>query len=196
MSEHGCGCSSTSQKSQNRVSLHGRNMFSSDHHRRSGSRGGLHLPQMMWRTGCKIFWVQTIFLLCNILPSTTVSSYDFHSTSSDTWTNAKVVLTYDHPISKNRTIESHEEYGRYGTGPMEDAQGVVVHGKVAMGCTSYVRKNLPMPQKTLWIALVKRGNCSEWQKVTFAEALNASAVVIYNDQPGTELTTITHSGTK
>ena len=145
---------------------------------------------MLWRTGYKIFWLQTIFLLLNILPSTQVSSYDFQSTSS-TWTNAKVVLTYDDPVTRNKTRVTNEDFGRFGSGPVGNAQGFVIHGR-ASGCIPYDRKTLP--QKKTWIALVKRGNCTESQKVAFAQQLNASAVVMYNDQPGTEITTIPNTG--
>ncbi|XP_072040041.1 RING finger protein 150-like isoform X2 [Amphiura filiformis] len=145
---------------------------------------------LMRRTGSKIFWLQTIFLLLNIfLPPV---SCDFQS--SDTWTYAKVTLTYNPPIPGNVTTEIHEEYGRFGEGPISSSKGFLLHSK-ASGCVPYTRKDVPRDERNKlmsWIALMKRGNCTEKQKIEFAQKLNASAVVIYNDQPGTEIATITN----
>ncbi len=59
------------------------------------------------------------------------------------------------------------------------------------GCTPFVN----VPAKEKWIALISRGGCKFTKKIFHAAVLhNASAVVIYNNQPGDSLLTMDHEG--
>ncbi len=189
----GCGCMHVDPRDEQNKKWNGSVM------RTPSSGQWTHMITMsMWRTGSKIFWLQSIFLILLLtLPLPVSSLSDFHTSSDSTWTYAKVTLRYNHVTFKNKTIEERDEFGRFGTGPIGPAQGIVIHGN-ATGCIPYILKTTARrgSWQQSWIALVKRGGCSEGTKIEYAQRANASAVVIYNDQPGTEITTITNPGRK
>ncbi|XP_022086459.1 RING finger protein 150-like [Acanthaster planci] len=128
-----------------------------------------------------------------------IKAYDFYSSqSSNNWTTATVSITYKDPITGNETTEKQNDAGRFSTGPANPARGVLVyrHGSYSQGCAPYRPKLLPMKLKkgVQWIALVKRGNCTDSEKIKLAEKYNASGVVVYDDKPGNELYTIQNKG--
>ncbi|XP_071786291.1 RING finger protein 150-like isoform X1 [Asterias amurensis] len=155
-------------------------------------------------------YIQTVvmFIFASIIQSSFVDCYDFYSSQSDTWTTAIVSITYRDPTTGNMTTEmlyhpqTHKDPGRYSSGPVRDAHGTLVYrgGVQARGCVPYKpSKGKPSTLKQLrhglpWIALVKKGNCSDSEKISLAEKYNATGVVVFNNKAGEELHTIQNLG--
>ncbi|XP_028984656.1 E3 ubiquitin-protein ligase RNF128a [Betta splendens] len=106
------------------------------------------------------------------------------------WT-AFVEISY---IRKNETVDRACECGVFGqNSPIEKASGIVT---LPMGDPTGCGPN-PIYNRTinspLWIALVKRGNCTFTEKISAASNLGASAVVVYNvDGSGNSTTHMSH----
>ncbi|XP_038063377.1 RING finger protein 150-like [Patiria miniata] len=138
-----------------------------------------------------------IIFVC-IVRSSVTDAYDFYSSQSDTWTTATVSITYKDPATGNETTEKQTDAGRFSSGPANPASGVLVYrrGVHSQGCVPYRPKLLPMQLRkgVQWIALVKRGNCTDTEKIKLAEKYNASGVVVFDNKPGSELYTIQNKG--
>ncbi len=154
-------------------------------------------------------YIQTVvlFIFASIIQSSFVDTYDFYSSQSDTWTTAIVSITYRDPATGNVTTEmlyhpqTHKDPGRYSSGPVRDAHGTLVYrsGALSRGCVPYKPNKLKNTPKLLrhglpWIALVKKGNCSDSEKISLAEKYNASGVVVFDNKAGEELHTIQNLG--
>lgn len=73
-------------------------------------------------------------------------------------------------------------YGKYGSGSLvSDSKGFLTHLSNEDWCKPVKMSNQP---KLPWIALIPRGNCQFVTKVLNAKALNASAVVIFDNNSG------------
>jgi len=106
--------------------------------------------------------------------------------------SAKVSITYWNVADLRQEIQSGNMafkafYGVYGANSQIAAEyGLVVHVRDSdnrtHGCLPPVNAPLDEP----WIALIQRGKCKFQRKIFHAtKTANASAVVIYNNRPGT-----------
>lgn len=117
-----------------------------------------------------------------------------HSSSSMIFWTAYVEVRYLRPAT-NQSIINTCECGVYGSeSPLKQASGfVVLPNSDLLACqlnTTFTIK------EELWIALIKRGNCTYAEKIQTAQREGALAVVIYNhDGTGNETNTMPHAGT-
>jgi hypothetical protein len=99
-------------------------------------------------------------------------------------------------IKTGRIITERGEIGRYGTNSKIAAEsGVVVHvrhgGNQTNGC-SPPENQIPSEK---WVALVQRGSCKFQDKIhNVAKKRNATAVIIYDNEPDTTIVTMEHDG--
>ncbi|XP_016145405.1 RING finger protein 150-like [Sinocyclocheilus grahami] len=124
---------------------------------------------------------------------------DFTVAEKEEWYTAFVNITYLDPVtSEIKTDKS--ECGRYGEhSPKRDARGFVFIPSLLQDrqvCDSNTKFPLPHPSIP-WIALIAIGNCTYREKIRYAAALNASAVVIFNvgSSNSNETITMPHHGT-
>ncbi|XP_071477875.1 RING finger protein 150-like [Diadema antillarum] len=132
-----------------------------------------------------------LWIICFLLPPSWGQNYDLYS-QQDSWTTAILILTYQHPVTKNVTTEK-EDSGRFGTGTIKDARGDLLRPpRNANGCNSIPKNQIP---KRAWIALVKQfGNCLPEEKLAFAEQANASAVIMINAPEASSMTSVDFKG--
>ena len=85
-----------------------------------------------------------------------------------------------------------EEDGRFGTGIIKEARGVLLRPMHSSnGCAEVPKNQVP---KEAWIALVKQnGDCSPEEKMAFAEQGNASALLMIN-APDAQFTNVDFKG--
>ncbi|XP_016395953.1 RING finger protein 150-like isoform X2 [Sinocyclocheilus rhinocerous] len=124
---------------------------------------------------------------------------DFTVAEKEEWYTAFVNITYLDPVtSEIKTDKS--ECGRYGEhSPKRDARGFVFMPSLLQDrqvCDSNTKFPLPHPSIP-WIAVIAIGNCTYREKIRYAAALNASAVVIFNvgSSNSNETITMPHHGT-
>lgn len=113
---------------------------------------------------------------------------------SDTFMSAYINVSY---MNKNEWIWDRSEEGRYGSGDVRPAYGVIVHVTADdnpndhTGCQLPFRstrsdRRLPDPGEP-WVALIKRGKCNFEVKVDNAYRSFAAGVIIYNDRDSDSL---------
>lgn len=115
------------------------------------------------------------------------------------WYSAVVSIEYVDPQS-NLTVRSKSESGRFGDSSLrEERQGLVGVPRApsdAEGCAPDTRFVAPGALgNASWVALVARGRCTFKDKVLAAARRNASAVVVYNQEPyGNATEPMSHAG--
>jgi len=107
-----------------------------------------------------------------------VFQYCFQQSASFIYWTAYVDVKY-FDRGSNETVRSVCECGEFvNRSPLESASGLIVlpNGDplACSGNTTFTASHQP------WIALIKKGNCTNSQKVQVAKQEGASAVVIYN----------------
>lgn len=127
-----------------------------------------------------------------------VRGFGEFSYESEDYTMAHVNITYIDPKT-NKFVTEKEEVGKFSVGKIESVHGIVVHVSSSnhssdnfYGCNNVDVDNIP-PQNESWIALVKKGRCSIDKKIANVLKLNASAMVIYNNDYGSKLIKMHHS---
>lgn len=123
------------------------------------------------------------FLILPLLTSATIAFVDKSNVSSY-WT-AYLNISY---VDKDRQVWHTErtETGRFSSSGAKEAAGVAVEitseddPEDRSGCTLPFRKTYPSDQK--WIAIIERGKCTFNQKISNALSVNASGVLIYDNE--------------
>lgn len=120
------------------------------------------------------------------------------TTSSDSGTETYIssYINVSHFFDGQWSWEK-DEVGRYGSGYIGPARGVLVHvvskerPNDHTGCSSPLSStrtdgSLPLPGEQ-WIALVKRGRCNFESKVENAYNNGAIGIIVYNDRDSASL---------
>ncbi|XP_042861480.1 RING finger protein 150-like isoform X2 [Penaeus japonicus] len=101
-----------------------------------------------------------------------------------TITLANLNISYSDPATgMNRTGVG--EVGKFGSGAVGVAAGILIVGhSLDGGDPKYNRHGCKMPWAVVppnepWVALVSRGECADREKIANAQALNASAILVY-----------------
>lgn len=101
-----------------------------------------------------------------------------------TITLANLNISYSDPATgMNRTDVG--EVGKFGSGAVGVAAGILIVGhSLDGGDPRHNRHGCKMPWAVVppnepWVALVSRGECADREKIANAQALNASAILVY-----------------
>lgn len=138
----------------------------------------------MWRRG--------VWLICLLLSSEIVSNVKSEfSYEAVTAVLARINVSYLDRDTK-RIESSTAEIGRFAEGAVGTAGGVLVTGRSPSNSTSSKTQYLqgcfhkwatPPNAGESWVALLLRGGCSDEDKVKYAMNQNASAVLLYGNDP-------------
>lgn len=136
-------------------------------------------------------WKRGVWFICLLLSSEVINVRSEFSYEAVTAVLARINVSYINPQSK-RSESSTAEIGRFAEGAVGAAGGILVTGQPPNNSTSdrvlylqgcFQKWASPPAKGETWVALLLRGGCSDEDKVKSAIEQNASAVLLFGNDP-------------